>query len=194
MKYVLKSEANGMKVFILNCISEHLGFSFFKDTIVDMWTRSEIVINTGRNGFNTKSNSLFFSKVIFIFAFKNSHSLEWTWTHSGEWKIRITDFNKKDTFPKHWSYISEDLRHHIHRQSNMHQGNLDIDKVILRLRQRMNWLLFVFRYLIFGVPNLKIGISLRIEYQQLYRHRNSKCLVLRNGFFHSFFQLQLILQ
>lgn len=36
MKYVLKSEANGMKVFILNCISEHLGFSFFKDTIVDM--------------------------------------------------------------------------------------------------------------------------------------------------------------
>lgn len=36
MKYVLKSEANGMKVFILNCVSEHLGFSFFKDTIVDM--------------------------------------------------------------------------------------------------------------------------------------------------------------
>ena len=143
MKYVLKSEADGMKVFILYCISEHLCFSFFEDTIVDMWAWSEVVIDTGGNSFNTKSNSLFFSKVILIFAFENSHSLERTWTHSGKWKIRITELNKKDTFPQHWSYISVDPKHHIHRQSNKHRDVLDIDKVILKLRQQMNWLEFV---------------------------------------------------
>lgn len=76
MKYVLKSEADGMKVFILYCISEHLCFSFFKDTIINMRSRSKIMINTGRNCFNNKCNGLFFSKVILILAFKNSHSLK----------------------------------------------------------------------------------------------------------------------
>lgn len=95
MKYVLKSEADGMKIFILYCISKHLCFSFFEDTIVDMWTWSKIMIDTSRDGFNTKSNSLFFGEIIFILAFENSHSLKGTWTHSGEWKIRITVLNKK---------------------------------------------------------------------------------------------------
>lgn len=143
MKYVLKSEADGMKIFILYCISEHLCFSLFKDTIVDMRAWSEIVIDTGRDGFNTKSNSLFFGEVIFILAFENSHSLKGTWTHSGEWKIGITVLNKKDTFPQHWSYISVDPKHHIHQQSSKHRDVLDIDKVILRLRRQMNWHEFV---------------------------------------------------
>ena len=145
MKYVLKSEADGMKVFILYCISEHLCFSFFKDTIINMRSRSEIMINTGRNCFNNKCNGLFFSKVILILAFKNSHSLKWTWTHCGKRKIRVTGLNKKDTFLQHWPYISEDLKHHIHRRSNKLRDDLDIDKAFLRLRQRMNWLEFVCR-------------------------------------------------
>lgn len=143
MKYVLKSETDGMKIFILYCISEHLGFSFFQNTIIDVWAWSEIVIDTCRNSFSDKRNGLFFGKVIFIFAFENSHSLKRTWTHSGERKIRVTGLIKKDTFPQHLSYINEDPKHHILPQSNKHLNDLDIDKVILKLRQQMNWLWFI---------------------------------------------------
>lgn len=197
MKYVLKSEANWVKILVFNCISEHFSFfhTLFQNTIINMGPRPEIMINTGRNSLNTECNCLFFSKVVLIFAFKNSHRLERSWTHSGERKIRVTKkIDTKDTFPQRWSYISENLKRRLLPRSSKLQGNLGIGKAILMLKQQMNWLEFAFRCSVFEVPSWKIETSLRIVCLQQYLHRSSKCLEQCNGFSHSSSQQQLILQ
>ena len=92
------SKTNRMQIFVFNRISEHLSLSFLQNTVVHMWTRSQIVINTCWNCFNHQSYCLISCHVILVLCFENSHCLQWTWTHRSEWQVGVTELTQICTF------------------------------------------------------------------------------------------------
>jgi len=80
----LQSKADRMQILISNCISKHLRFLFCDYAIIDMTSRTFVVVNTSTDGFYDQINGLLTSHIIFIFGFKDSHSMQRAWTHRGK--------------------------------------------------------------------------------------------------------------
>ena len=89
------TETDLMEVLVEDGVSEHFGFVFGQDAVVDVGARTQVVVDTGCDSLNTQLNGFLSAHVVLVLRFQDGRGVQRSRAHGRVWKVGVTKWSRR---------------------------------------------------------------------------------------------------